>query len=342
MGLPVTVYSYDDPGAPSLGTCKPSEIINILKKCLIDGYGDKTPAGWTVEFEDASNAIVFRNSPIEGSGGFVKLWPKSAGDIARDLIFMQTAPFINSIDPDWSLTPGASFRNIFFNGHGNVLRWRMYATSRCFYLFFYGTTSSYGANVAMGTTSFPSVFVGDFQSFIPGDLNTFVAIGKNSSTADEPLNSTSYPLALFQISVSANLFKAYETTNFNNYKSIGFQQFGVISQTWGTTLIADTPPSSFNMMFSPIILGLSSTYMDQTGSSTNSQYQDSEGTNVCRSMLQPAMRGIMPGLYFSPFYGCANEPIFYPWIADGVEWHLLGQYHFGGSRTWLTLGDWYA
>ena len=32
MGFTPTVYRWDDAGAPSIGTRKPSEIINILKK----------------------------------------------------------------------------------------------------------------------------------------------------------------------------------------------------------------------------------------------------------------------------------------------------------------------
>lgn len=92
MGLPVTVYRWDDAGAPQLSKgIKPSELINVLKKCLVDGYGSKQGAGWSVPFMDlASNQIVFRNSTLQGSGSFVKFWPRSAGTYYQEFsIFSQ-------------------------------------------------------------------------------------------------------------------------------------------------------------------------------------------------------------------------------------------------------------
>lgn len=50
----LSVYRWDDPGAPQMSSTK-GAALNILKKCLIDGYGDKTPAGWLLESISADN-----------------------------------------------------------------------------------------------------------------------------------------------------------------------------------------------------------------------------------------------------------------------------------------------
>lgn len=48
MPAPV-VYRWDDPGAPVLsGTA--GALVDVLDKCLVQGYGSKAPAGWEIVF----------------------------------------------------------------------------------------------------------------------------------------------------------------------------------------------------------------------------------------------------------------------------------------------------
>lgn len=54
---PVKFYSYTDIGAPSLQNVDGS-VKNILKACLIDGYGDKEGAGWELLFDDTYSMVV--------------------------------------------------------------------------------------------------------------------------------------------------------------------------------------------------------------------------------------------------------------------------------------------
>lgn len=341
MGFTPTVYSWDDAGAPSIGNRKPSDIINILKKCLVDGYGSKLGAGWTVAFQDVpSNSIVFRNSTDHGSGGFVKIWAKTAGDVNNDVLFMQNAPFINSLNPDWSTVLGASHRDYFMTGSTILTKWVLYATSRSFFILFYGSTSSTGGNVAGTTSTLPLIFVGDYQSLVPGDAHVFIAIS-TTTTVDVPLTGSGGGNYLYAFNSNASCFKLYETVSLNNPKNgVLLQNNLPISSGYGTSAVASTPPTSFNMIFQPIVIGLHSSLLSDT--SNTSAYVDSQGVNHLRSMLQPAIRGILPGLHLSMFFGCAQEPNIYKWLADGIEWHLMPQYHFGGSRVWLSTGEWYA
>lgn len=339
MGFTPTVYRWDDAGAPSIGTRKPSEIINILKKCLIDGYGSKPGAGWTAPFQDAAaNSIVFRNSTEHGSGGFVKIWAKTAGNINNDTLFMINAPFIDSINPDWSTTLGVSFRDFFYPSNVIFNRWAIYATPMSFYFVCWGSTAGY--NVVSGTTTtLPIIFIGDYENFVPSDVHRFIAIS-STLTADVSLTSNGGGSALHAFSSNQSLGRIYETASFTHPKTFSILQTTPFASGYETSAVSATPPVNFNMCFSPLLIGLNSNHFNST--SNAAQYLDSAGTNTCRSMLSPVVRGKLPGMHISIFFGCSTEQNIYTWQADGITWHLMPQFHFGGSRVWLSTGEWYA
>ena len=45
----------------------------MLKACLVDGYGDKPAAGWTMPYSDAAGKAVFRGNPYTGTGFYLQL-----------------------------------------------------------------------------------------------------------------------------------------------------------------------------------------------------------------------------------------------------------------------------
>ena len=68
--MAVKLYSYDDVGAPVLGDSNDGSLLSILRACLVDGYGTRTAAGWTMPFSDLPNRkAVFK--PIISN---VNLW----------------------------------------------------------------------------------------------------------------------------------------------------------------------------------------------------------------------------------------------------------------------------
>lgn len=72
--MAVTVYSSYDAGAPVARPDSLGGMIAILKACLVDGYGAKTAAGWTMPFiAGDSRAAVFRNSPTTGTGTYFRV-----------------------------------------------------------------------------------------------------------------------------------------------------------------------------------------------------------------------------------------------------------------------------
>jgi len=53
--MAVKLYNWDDTGAPQLGSTNDGSLINILRACLVDGYGTRTSAGWSMPFSDLPN-----------------------------------------------------------------------------------------------------------------------------------------------------------------------------------------------------------------------------------------------------------------------------------------------
>lgn len=81
MAAPI-VYKSTDASAPTLNGQKGS-LITVLKACLVNGYGSKAAAGWTLATEDAGNyKAIFRNDSVNGSGRYFRI--QDNGRIAAD------------------------------------------------------------------------------------------------------------------------------------------------------------------------------------------------------------------------------------------------------------------
>jgi hypothetical protein len=67
-----TVYKSTDASAPTLDG-QVGSLITVLKACLVNGYGAKSAAGWTIAEEDSPNhKIIFRNDTVNGSGRYFR------------------------------------------------------------------------------------------------------------------------------------------------------------------------------------------------------------------------------------------------------------------------------
>jgi hypothetical protein len=66
------LYSHDDVGAPSHSGTGLGQILTIIRACLVDGYGTRTAAGWTMPFSDLpNNKAVFRGA--SGAGDYFRI-----------------------------------------------------------------------------------------------------------------------------------------------------------------------------------------------------------------------------------------------------------------------------
>lgn len=72
----MTIHRYrsDDASAPTLNG-QAGSLIDVLKACLVDGYGAKAGAGWTLEIAEVANnnKILLRNNSVSGTGRFFRI-----------------------------------------------------------------------------------------------------------------------------------------------------------------------------------------------------------------------------------------------------------------------------
>ncbi len=333
MGLPVTVYRWDDAGAPQMSKgVRPSELINVLKKCLVDGYGSKSGAGWSVAFEDvATNQIVFRNSTLVGSGGFVKFWPKSASNALQTPIFFQSATWLPSLDPTWSSTSNRGWRCAVGNS-AQAYKWLVIATAAGFYLMTHGDSP---LNVTpFDTNIMLSFFVGDIHSIIPNDFNRFITFSSPSTSDVTDAVSPDWSYGLGYLTNNSGVAKMHQTDGTDNPKQM---VLSLSADAFPTTRINALPSDGLAMLFTPARVQATSI----NPASTSPTFLDSDGQNMCNSNLHPAFRGYLPGMFQSSFTGYSGSPLPLIRTVNGVAFYHIPIGHVGAGNLWISTGDWY-
>lgn len=312
MGLPVTVYRYTDAGAPQLTNGTPSEWINILKKVLVEGYGSKSPLGWTLEFENAgAYKAAFRNSVADGgSGGYVQFWSSTGANAVNTGMNFQSAASMSALDT--FVKPGYGRQLII---QANVRGWEIIGTSRGFYI------SSYLTNTLLiGHSSASNQFA---QTYFIGDIagsNGFTIVSGTSSTADvystssTGLQHTAQFLycRLYAIDggVSNYLYTAQKSYLYNS-----------------NTIDGDAEAAGIDHHMAPLMI---------TGSQTAS---DVNNVSQNISLVMPFYRGFVPGLYMSSFAGYRTENWPKDLVQGGITWVLLRANYYAGY--WIRTGTWY-
>ncbi|WP_037428039.1 hypothetical protein [Shewanella sp. POL2] len=307
MGLPVTVYRYTDAGAPQIVNNTPSEWINVLKKVLVEGYGDKQPLGWTLEFEDAGvRAVAFRNSTTDGgSGGYVKFYSIDGSNTANRIVGIKCALGMTDIStffkPLWA-------RGLFVSS--NHKGWEIIGTKRGFYLIQHYTVN---ANMALqGNTPDNQIyFIGDIHSAIPNDTSPFTIVSCTGTTADATTSTGVVdPLATLYAQLypvdgsSVSTMHAFNKTSF--YKDSGAYD-------------GDAESLGINHLMHPVFI------FGSVGQNNN--------------VSSPFGRGVVPGFHVSSFAGYRSA--IWPKVLNqnGVDWILLRSYR--SPQFWVSTGNWY-
>lgn len=312
MKLPATLYRWDDEGAPTVtASTRMSDLINVLKKCLVEGYGSKAGLGWTLAFEDATNRkIAFRNSPIDGTGGYFQFASSNAADSGE----MRFRGGMDMTDFDVFLRPtplyGLHFATV-------TTRWYLIGTSRGFYLHVLPNSnlvtvwaSSYEVN--------PMFFAGDIDSFNPNDPGAFIVTrGTGSSDA------TNGYQGLLTLSYIPNndciaMYATDGSDSISKYGIIGLDGISAFSTSYKSA--DEWVDANQNSSLTPA-------YIDNTVKS-----------NV-RSTLHPYRRGQMPGMFFAGVSGYSDSQSPAVRSINGVDYALVPCYSAG--MLWISIGDWY-
>jgi len=178
-----TVYRWDDPEAPVLAG-QFGSVTNLLRKVLVDGYGEKASLGWTLEFVDAQEEkMVFRNNPVAGTGFFLRVDHSSTNELpasvqyAAELRGYESMADIDNGNGSFPLNSYRCFRAS--NANSTSPRpWVVIGDDRCFYcMVFWSCTTG---DPTDNTWRVSASFFGDIISLVPGDEWGCVLLGPSS------------------------------------------------------------------------------------------------------------------------------------------------------------------
>lgn len=319
MGLPVTVYRYTDPGAPQLVNSTPSEWINILKKCLVEGYGDKAPLGWTLAFENAgTQKVAFRNSIANGgSGGYFQFWSITGGNNSQQGCYIKCAGDMSDLDV-FTKACGLRYATLSNSGKG----WEIIGTSRGFYLIQH-RTDSIKMQVAANTIYW-CYFIGDIHSFYPNDVNCFSLISGNSTGGD----LTSTPAGSV-IGWSGTLYAQLYAVDGANASRMYAATLPFSNGSQNTSPFTNDAEAS-NLQHNFVMPYLEIAY--------NSNDASGVPANISPSL--PVCRGTAPGMSVSSFLGYINNDWPVDRVFDGKTYTLLRGVFV--NKLWINTGEWYA
>lgn len=317
MGLPVTVYRHTDVGAPVIRPTKPSDWLTILKACLVNGYGDKDPLGWTLEFEDmVALKMVFKNdTSVGGSGGAVQVQAHSGSDAVGQHVRFTAAKAITALD---EFIEKCGYRTIATVSSTNLVSgWTIIGCGRSFYV-----RQEWGyTNWNTTTTSYynycPSYWIGDIESFVPNDQHIFTLVsgGYNRvATIDSTVNDASQNQLGGSVPVVCQLYAPDSSGTSTSYSSPN----GIALGNTDSSQTANANDLGVPMIMNPAYLWHSNP----------------------KDVVLPAHRGTIPGLFTSNFpgYWDSTFPIIQTVGPDDFE----GIYGRQLASYWIqTTGQWY-
>jgi hypothetical protein len=329
MSLPVTVYRWDDVGAPQLVNRTPSEILNIVRKCLVDGYGTKPSLGWSVIFDEpVSLSLVLRNDPVLGSGSCVKLSARGGADTAG--IMLDFIPAISYTDINTPYRRGYSACVQSFLA--NMTKWVVIGTPVGFYIILSNTerVSAYDKRED------DLCFVGDINSIIPADTGKFIALNSINTNGDD--TSTSHA------SWSTTLAYAWYTTGKISHSSSPMKIYNAdgSDNSYVYTITVPFAPykSSSPTVLTTERLGIyTPLYVQQTNKIIIDSTLDVDGNHMFCSTVSPTLRGFLQGLLIeiSPRYSSESWPVYD--VINGQQ-HFLLRSQTTSAFTWINCEEW--
>lgn len=329
MGQPVTIYRWDDPGAPQMDPINVFSVINILKKCLVDGYGTKDPLGWTLEYEDAPEAYAaFRNNPVTGSGGYFLIRPYN---VATNRYFVvQSATAMTAIDqmfnPGYLCSVPVSRTST---------KWIVVGTDTAFYLIIHRNNINYSSTSFVETTT----FFGDYISAVNPDQGKFICVASNSqnTTSIQSINESSINAGPLNHGSNriANISQTLSGDSVRNGLAVTLSADGMPGLSRYLLYATESQFYSSSRMnqlafISPSLIG--KVYLKRDVSIT---------VAAIENQTIPLVRGYLPGVICAGWISNSDDN--YPSIMplEGVDHLGLSDNRVGGGPVlWINLNEW--
>jgi hypothetical protein len=336
MGFPVTIYRSTDVGSPSLGTGKPSEIINILKKCLVTGYGAKSALGWTALFENTSTRnIIFKNDTSNGgSGGCVNIKSQNGSDAVDTTLTIQPCRTATSVT---AMTNKGYMHSVYYPSYMAYDVWTLVGTAVGFF-FIAGKSVNTSGYASWVNSDERVIYCGDFKSSVAGDVSRFIAYSEfyNVKNASSAAVAPDWPSVF-----GSNRIQDVSPANFRIYDTDGsttkYSDYSVTSgfDTGGSEPII-LPELACDERIGVWWLMLTGYAPSTTSPPT---YKDRNNVPCVASGLKPYIRGSLFGLVELDIYRYADEVWPFYRTFDGAE-HLALRSATGGVSTFVNLVEW--
>lgn len=326
MAQPVTVYRWDDAGAPQVTDGRPSEYLDIIKKCLVDGYGAKLSLGWlTVLDEHLSVApyLALKNDTVKGASGGVITF-SAADDIAGTFTKVQSCQ--SFIDKDNLINASSSFvyRNP-YNTETQILKnWMLIGTDSAFY--FFVTPIELSNQNYLSSYACISFFTGDFKSHFSNDPARFVSIASSSSDVNTHgwSNMLTGKLGFNSGDSITNIYPLDNSGAAISHSIISL--LGNVGYVNNRPEISAATPDISVLVECYLMLG-SDPYRHQNADYLNSQ-------------THPWLRGKMPGLFFSLEAGYRDVPMPHVKSINNINYFQMPAASSNVSCVWINLEQW--
>jgi len=319
MASPVTIYRWDDVGAPQIVDGKPSEYMNVLKKCLVEGYGSKASLGWSVVDDIASPPFLsLRNNLSLGGSGGVAVF-SALDNVAGTNIKVFGCQ-------DYASKDSQSRKSYYFPitrySSGQYLnnRWFIIGTGKSFYFFAFNEYVYNASKNRTNTNICISFFMGDIDSLYPNDPAKFTAFSGAKDTMTT--NWTQSFFYLFGEGTASNLILINQLDGADVRKSASLNSmFGQSFYTNSTQI----GPANISVL-SPVHILMGNGLLNQS-----SNYQNNEF---------PYARAILPGMFVanSPGYIDDSMPVIKE--LDGTSYYLIPSANSHIGCCWINLEQW--
>ncbi|MFB2800467.1 hypothetical protein [Shewanella seohaensis] len=316
MGLPVTVYRWDDVGAPNISTMFRSNVLNVIKKCLVEGYGSTAPLGWAIEAETPGESIVFSNADRTG---FARI-SSSVTTTYAPMNILTSSEFT----PPSTMSKFGYSKTIQPGSNENA--WILIGTSKGFYF----QTWRIGANNNSRETSLLNgqcVWIGEIDSFFAPDPFAMTSVCNNVNTNDSSATKNE-SIGASDNGWWANRFYDLDNTGqYADYK-IGHGFVGTVGTDWQKN--AGTPESTgVPIMLQDVIIR----------GGGNPYDLDYYNKTLANSLTRPFVRGKLPGLYRLSCCLFSDQPWPTIYNANGVDYYCVPSEY--GVTTMIKLDSWY-
>lgn len=199
--MPLTVYTHFDAGAPALsGSTAFSKVRAVLRACLVDGYGDKPAAGWTMPHN------VTDGFSLSNGDGVVSFTVRATDQNQLDIYVMESITGVSTKIPSgvnrrsgvWSdlENAGTSVRHYLnlanhvsqgsfnYNLHGH--KWTVVADEKTCIAYLYGLNSSgQVSEFVNSSSSSASIYIGKYWPYSGAVVGpeTFIVVGGSRHTS---------------------------------------------------------------------------------------------------------------------------------------------------------------